>query len=102
MPPERREMPAATIRAVEQHLAARLEGTVDFSTGARALYATDASNYRQVPVGVVFRPPHRTSSKRSVPAANTAFRSSPAAEERAFHFAEFVARAVEQERTGSA
>src|SRR5687767_3765151 len=54
MPPERREIPAATIRALEQHLSARLEGTVDFSTGARALYATDSSNYRQVPVGVVF------------------------------------------------
>ena len=54
MPPERRELPAATIRGVERQLASRLEGEVDFSAGARALYATDASNYRQVPVGVVF------------------------------------------------
>ncbi len=31
----------------------RLEGEVRFDEGARALYATDASNYRQVPIGVV-------------------------------------------------
>ncbi|MCL4766904.1 MAG: FAD-binding oxidoreductase, partial [Hyphomicrobiaceae bacterium] len=30
-----------------------LEGEVRFDSGSRALYATDASNYRQVPVGVV-------------------------------------------------
>jgi FAD/FMN-containing dehydrogenase/Fe-S oxidoreductase len=44
------DRPAA--RAVEQALRARIAGQVDFSTAARALYATDASNYRQVPVGV--------------------------------------------------
>jgi len=32
---------------------ARLKGEVRFDDGARALYATDASNYRQVPIGVV-------------------------------------------------
>ena len=53
MPLERR-IPASAIRTVEQHLAARLEGEIDFSAGGRALYATDASNYRQTPVGVVF------------------------------------------------
>ena len=31
----------------------RLEGEVRFDNGSRALYATDASNYRQVPIGVV-------------------------------------------------
>jgi FAD/FMN-containing dehydrogenase len=31
----------------------RIAGEVRFDSGSRALYATDASNYRQVPVGVV-------------------------------------------------
>ncbi len=31
----------------------RIEGEVRFDPGARALYAADASNYRQVPIGVV-------------------------------------------------
>jgi FAD/FMN-containing dehydrogenase/Fe-S oxidoreductase len=35
-------------------LRARVAGEVDFSAGARALYATDASNYRQPPIGVVW------------------------------------------------
>jgi FAD/FMN-containing dehydrogenase len=30
-----------------------IEGEVRFDAGSRALYATDASNYRQVPIGVV-------------------------------------------------
>jgi FAD/FMN-containing dehydrogenase/Fe-S oxidoreductase len=30
-----------------------IQGEVRFDTGSRALYATDASNYRQVPIGVV-------------------------------------------------
>ncbi|HEY3055652.1 MAG TPA: FAD-linked oxidase C-terminal domain-containing protein [Thermoanaerobaculia bacterium] len=30
-----------------------IEGEVRFDDGARALYATDASNYRQVPIGIV-------------------------------------------------
>jgi FAD/FMN-containing dehydrogenase/Fe-S oxidoreductase len=34
-------------------LRARLGGEVRFDDGSRALYATDASNYRQVPIGVV-------------------------------------------------
>jgi FAD/FMN-containing dehydrogenase/Fe-S oxidoreductase len=34
-------------------LRARLRGEVRFDNGARALYATDGSNYRQVPIGVV-------------------------------------------------
>src|SRR5581483_4225318 len=36
----------------EQLIAARC-GEVRFDTQARALYATDSSNYRQVPIGVV-------------------------------------------------
>lgn len=34
-------------------LAERVKGEVRFDTGSRALYATDASIYRQVPIGVV-------------------------------------------------
>src|ERR671924_2350003 len=34
-------------------LRTRLRGDVRFDDGSRALYATDSSNYRQVPVGVV-------------------------------------------------
>src|SRR5579862_1757455 len=30
-----------------------IEGEVRFDAGSKALYATDASNYRQVPIGVV-------------------------------------------------
>ncbi len=33
-------------------LRSRLRGEVRFDNGSRALYATDASNYRQVPIGV--------------------------------------------------
>jgi FAD/FMN-containing dehydrogenase/Fe-S oxidoreductase len=34
-------------------LSAAIEGEVRFDDGSRALYATDGSNYRQVPIGVV-------------------------------------------------
>jgi hypothetical protein len=40
---------ASTARALEDALRKRVDGEVDFGTAARALYATDASNYRQVP-----------------------------------------------------
>ena len=40
-------------RALGAALAQKLEGEVRFDAGSRALYATDASNYRQVPIGVV-------------------------------------------------
>src|SRR3954469_23749743 len=36
-----------------QALRGSIEGEVRFDAGSRALYATDASNYRQVPIGVV-------------------------------------------------
>src|SRR5688572_8354668 len=39
--------------ALALELARAVRGEVDFGAGARALYATDASNYRQVPIGVV-------------------------------------------------
>src|SRR6185437_233426 len=40
-------------RALEEKLRATVRGEVRFDDGSRALYATDASNYRQVPIGVV-------------------------------------------------
>src|SRR5436309_115450 len=39
--------------ALEADLRRRVRGKVRFDDGSRALYATDASNYRQVPIGVV-------------------------------------------------
>jgi len=39
--------------ALEAALKAALRGEVRFDAGARAAYASDASNYRQVPIGVV-------------------------------------------------
>ncbi|MCA1845086.1 MAG: FAD-binding oxidoreductase, partial [Actinobacteria bacterium] len=38
---------------LEQALQAAVEGEVRFDAGSRALYATDASNFRQPPIGVV-------------------------------------------------
>ena len=42
-----------SVAALESHLRNIVEGEVRFDAGTRAAYATDASNYRQVPVGVV-------------------------------------------------
>ncbi len=39
--------------SLENKLSQRVRGEVRFDTGSRALYATDASNYRQVPIAVV-------------------------------------------------
>ena len=39
--------------ALEQALRQHLRGDVRFDSSSRALYATDGSNYRQVPIGVV-------------------------------------------------
>src|ERR1051325_7789688 len=40
-------------RALEAALKSKIRGEVRFDEGSRALYATDGSNYRQVPIGVV-------------------------------------------------
>ena len=40
-------------RALEADLRHGIQGEVRFDQGSRALYATDGSNYRQVPIGVV-------------------------------------------------
>ena len=39
--------------ALHASLRRHLRGEVRFDTGSRALYSMDASNYRQVPIGVV-------------------------------------------------
>ena len=43
----------AEAQALAQELQATLHGEVRFDKGSRALYATDGSNYRQIPIGVV-------------------------------------------------
>jgi FAD/FMN-containing dehydrogenase len=49
-PPGARDLDAAALAA---ELRTRIRGEVRFDEGSRALYATDGSNYRQVPIGVV-------------------------------------------------
>jgi len=44
------QLDAATLEA---SLRRHLRGEVRFDSGSRAVYATDGSNYRQVPIGVV-------------------------------------------------
>lgn len=44
---------AADPAVLAEQLARRISGEVRFDTGARAAYSADASNYRQVPIGVV-------------------------------------------------
>src|SRR5437764_4882370 len=47
-------MPAGTdFAALESALRRNVRGEVRFDNGSRALYATDGSNYRQIPIGVV-------------------------------------------------
>ena len=45
--------PDGEAAALASELAREVRGEVRFDAGSRALYATDSSNYRQVPVGVV-------------------------------------------------
>src|SRR5436190_24203672 len=47
------ELPAVRAEALAAELRAQIRGEVRFDAGSRALYATDASNYRQVPIGLV-------------------------------------------------
>ncbi|GEJ59039.1 FAD-binding and (Fe-S)-binding domain-containing protein [Anaeromyxobacter diazotrophicus] len=49
----RRAFPPAAARALAADLRRHVEAEVRFDPGSRALYATDGSNYRQVPIGVV-------------------------------------------------
>jgi len=50
--PTRRARPGDA-RELAADLAAAIRGEVRFDAGSRALYATDGSNYRQPPIGVV-------------------------------------------------
>jgi FAD/FMN-containing dehydrogenase/Fe-S oxidoreductase len=53
-PVVRRTVPAlADPGALERDLRRRVDGEVRFDAGSRGAYSTDASNYRQVPIGVV-------------------------------------------------
>ena len=47
--------PASDVDAtgLEAELRSKVEGEVRFDAGSKAMYAVDASNYRQVPIGVV-------------------------------------------------
>lgn len=50
---DRSESPRIDTRTLERELRMAVRGEVRFDSGTRATYATDASNYRQVPLGVV-------------------------------------------------
>jgi FAD/FMN-containing dehydrogenase/Fe-S oxidoreductase len=52
-PPRPRPVAGLDVRGLEHALRRAVEGEVRFDDGSRALYAVDASNYRQVPIGVV-------------------------------------------------
>ncbi len=41
------------VGALERDLRAAVDGEVRFDAGSRGAYSTDASNYRQIPIGVV-------------------------------------------------
>src|SRR5260370_16819090 len=43
----------AAVAELEAELRRGVRGEVRFDRGSRALYATDASNYRQIPIGLV-------------------------------------------------
>src|SRR5258707_380943 len=49
----RRDASDWTGSPLDRALHAHVDGEVRLDRGTRALYATDASNYRQVPIGVV-------------------------------------------------
>jgi len=53
MPDSRKPFPATAAQTLAADIRRRIRGEVRFDHGSRALYATDASNYRQVPIGVV-------------------------------------------------
>jgi hypothetical protein len=65
--------------ALERDLRQRVDGEVRFDASSRAIYSTDASNYRHPPIGVVIPATSRRWSRRSRSAASTARRSSIAA-----------------------
>ena len=52
-PPNWRSAEEVDVSALEAELRRSVEGEVRFDAGSRGMYAVDASNYRQVPIGVV-------------------------------------------------
>ncbi len=54
MPDRAADLHHDSLRAFHSALVERLEGECDFSAAGVALYTSDASNYRQVPFGVVY------------------------------------------------
>lgn len=50
------DSPEVDVAALAADLRAAVDGEVRFDAGSRGAYSTDASNYRQVPIGVVL--PH--------------------------------------------
>lgn len=48
-----RDSARVAVEKLEKELRKNISGEVRFDNGSRALYATDASNYRQYPIGVV-------------------------------------------------
>ncbi len=58
-----------SIETFKDQLARVIEGEVRFDPGSRALYATDASNYRLIPVGVVI-PRHEEDVRRALALAS--------------------------------
>src|SRR5947209_18492530 len=52
-PPRPFQVSPVDAEALAADLRRTVKGEVRFDDGSRALYATDASNYRQVPIGVV-------------------------------------------------
>src|SRR6202789_1590032 len=45
--------PFSKARELEKALLVEVGGEVRFDSGSRAIYATDGSNYRQIPIGLV-------------------------------------------------
>jgi FAD/FMN-containing dehydrogenase/Fe-S oxidoreductase len=54
----RTQASVSTPEGLRAELERQLRGDVDFSAGTRAVYATDSSNYRQSPIGVLFPRDH--------------------------------------------
>jgi FAD/FMN-containing dehydrogenase/Fe-S oxidoreductase len=52
-PPDWRSPRDVDVTGLEQELRRNVEGEVRFDAGSKAMYAVDAGNYRQVPIGVV-------------------------------------------------
>src|SRR5690348_3314388 len=48
-----RSRTTVNVEKLQVELTKHLEGEVRFDAASKAIYATDASNYRQVPIGVV-------------------------------------------------